>query len=146
MKYQNYSHYKLPITMNPLEYGDLIAQFDNNYIIQLTTTNILIIQQNEHDNFIQFFRKGELMFDFKDCRIDKTTFFRIINDSKFTFVNGKLIRSENIWDKRILNNQNSLVNGNLSSILKRGFSTSAINSVKHPGNIIKLRRIKSSHS
>jgi hypothetical protein len=100
MNYQNYSHYKLPITMNPLEYGDLIAQFDNNYVIQLTTTNILIIQQNEENNFIQFYRKGELIFDFKDCRVDDKTFYRIINDSKFTFVNGKLIRSENIQIKK----------------------------------------------
>ena len=35
MKYQNYSHYKLPITINPLEYGKLIEQIDNKYIIQL---------------------------------------------------------------------------------------------------------------
>jgi hypothetical protein len=122
--------------MNPLEYGDLIAQFDNNYVIQLTTTNILIIQQNEHDNLIQFFRKGELMFEFKDCRIDETTFFRVIKDSKFTFVNGKLIRSENVCNYKFLNIQKNI----------RSFSTSAINSLKNSGNIIKLRKIKSSYS
>lgn len=58
LKYQNHLHYKLPITINPLEYGKLIEQFDNKYIVQLNTNNIVIIKQIENDNFVKFFRKG----------------------------------------------------------------------------------------
>jgi hypothetical protein len=99
MTYQNYSHYKLPITMDPLKYGDVIAQFDNNYVIQLTTGNILIIQSNDQDNFIKFYRKGEIIFEYKDHKIDDSTFSRIINNSKFTFVNGILVRSDILCNK-----------------------------------------------
>ncbi len=28
IKYQNYRHYKLPITINPLDYGKLIIKID----------------------------------------------------------------------------------------------------------------------
>jgi hypothetical protein len=159
MTYQNYSYYKLPITTNPLEYGKLIKKIDNIYIIQLTLTNILIINEYKNYNFISLFRDGKLIFEFEDHRIDNSTFYRIIKDNKFIFSNGKLVRTEIIglikpniiYEKNIIYSnsiilkknsfiQNSLVNGNLSSILKRGFSTSAINSVKHPGNIVKLRR------
>jgi len=28
IKFQNYKHYKLPITLNPLDYGKLIIKFD----------------------------------------------------------------------------------------------------------------------
>lgn len=54
-KFKNYSHYKLPITINPLDYGKLIEQFGNKYIIQLNTSNILIIKQVKNDNFITLF-------------------------------------------------------------------------------------------
>lgn len=160
MKYQNYAHYKLPITMNPLEYGDLIEQIGNKYIIQLTTTNILIIQEYENANFIRFFRKGELMFEFKDHKIDDSTFTRVINDSKFTFVNQILVKSEILWNNKsviIYENKNSILyytdsksidpvlkTNTPSSLIKanstRSFSTSAVNHAKHPGNIVKLRR------
>jgi hypothetical protein len=94
MKYQNYSHYKLPITTNPLEYGKLIEQFDNKYIIHLNTFNILIINEINNENFIKFFRKGEFLFEFKDIKISLNTFSRFIQDYKFTFKNGKLISTK----------------------------------------------------
>jgi hypothetical protein len=47
VKYQNYQHYKLPITMNPLEYGRLIEQTDNKFTMQINDTNVAIINQHE---------------------------------------------------------------------------------------------------
>src|SRR6266699_656227 len=56
IKYQNYSHYKLPITMDPLKYGKLIEQIGNKFIITLTTpTNIAVIKQINNENFISIF-------------------------------------------------------------------------------------------
>jgi hypothetical protein len=94
MKYQNYLHYKLPITVNPLEYGKLLEQFDNKYIIQLNTNNVVIIKEYDNENYIKFFRKGELIFEYKDSKISDNTFIRTILDKKYTFKNTKLISTE----------------------------------------------------
>src|ERR1700749_1418129 len=94
IKYQNYSHYKLPITVNPLEYGKLIEQIGNKYIIQLNSTNVLIVNESENENLIRLFRKGEFIFEFKDLKIDNNSFIRTILDQKFTFKNSKLIITE----------------------------------------------------
>lgn len=94
IKYQNYSHYKLPITTNPLEYGKLIEQIGNKYIIQLNTLNILIINEKDNENFVKLFRKGEFIFEFKDSKISENTFIRLIQDQKYTFKNSRLISTE----------------------------------------------------
>jgi hypothetical protein len=95
MKYQNYLHYKLPITSNPLEYGKLIEQIDNKYIIALTTpTNIAVINRINNENFVKIFRKGELMFEYKEIKISDIKFIRTIFDQRFTFENNKLISTE----------------------------------------------------
>jgi hypothetical protein len=98
MKYQNYSYYKLPITMNPLDFVTLIDQFENRYTMRLSTTNIAIIQQYENENYIKFIKNGVLIFEFKDRRIDDSTFSRQINNLKFTFVNSVLERTEIIGE------------------------------------------------
>jgi len=94
IKYQNYSHYKLPITVIPLEYGKLMEQIGHKYIIQLNSTNVLIINERANENFIKLFRKGEFIFEFKDLKIDDNTFIRTILDQKYTFKNSILISTE----------------------------------------------------
>jgi hypothetical protein len=94
MKYQNYSYYKLPITMNLSEYGKVIEQFENIYIVKLTSSKMLIIRECEHDNHIKFLKNGDVIFEFRDHRIDDSTFSRIIDNTKFIFVNGTLVRTE----------------------------------------------------
>lgn len=92
IKYQNYSHYKLPITMDPLKYGKLIEQIDNKFIITLTTpTNIAVITKINNENFVKIFRKGELMFEYKEFKISDIRFIRTIQDQRYTFENNKLI-------------------------------------------------------
>jgi hypothetical protein len=102
-KYQNYSHYKLPITINPLNYGKLIEQIGNKYIIQINTTNVVIIIQKDNTNFVKLFRKGELMFEYKDIIISDISFSRTISDQKYTFEKNKLISTE------ILNTSGSVI-------------------------------------
>jgi hypothetical protein len=94
LNYQNYLHYKLPITIKPLEFGKLIEQIGNKFIIQLNTTNIVVISQKENENYIKFFRKGELMFEFKDVKKSEISFMRIIGDQRYTFEKNKLISTE----------------------------------------------------
>jgi DNA polymerase type B, organellar and viral len=94
MKYQKYSHYLLPIAINPLNYGKLIEQFGDKYIIQLNTSNILVIKVSNNENFIRFFRKGDLMIEFTDKKISDIKFTRTISDQRFTFEKNKLITTE----------------------------------------------------
>jgi hypothetical protein len=94
MKYQKYSHYLLPIAINPLSYGKLIEQFGDKYIIQLNTSNILVIKVSNNENFIRFFRKGDLMIEFTDKKISDIKFTRTISDQRFTFEKNKLISTE----------------------------------------------------
>lgn len=94
INYQNYLHYKLPITMNPNDFGNVIEVINNKYIVQLHTNNVAIIKPLVDENFVRIFRKGELMFEFKDKKIFENTFIRTILDTKFTFKDGKLIFTE----------------------------------------------------
>lgn len=94
LKYQKYSHYLLPIAWEPLKYGKLIEQFGNKYIIQLNTSNILVIKVVDNDNFIRLFRKGDLVLDFTDSKVNEKIFTRTISDQRFTFENNKLITTE----------------------------------------------------
>lgn len=94
MKYQNYLHYKLPITTNPLEYGKLIEQFNNKYFIQLNTLNVITLKQIEDTNYIKFYRKGDLLFEIIDSKISENSFTRTILDTKFTFSDDKIISTE----------------------------------------------------
>ena len=93
-KYQKYSHYLLPIAIEPLKYGKLIEQIGNKYIIQLNTSNVLVINVIDNNNFIRFFRKGNLMIEFIDSKVSENIFTRTITDQKFTFEKNKLITTE----------------------------------------------------
>jgi hypothetical protein len=91
MKYQNYRHYKLPITINPLEYGKLILQKDNIYILSITSKAIAILTQFNDFNEIKFYREGDLIFSYKDFKTNDNEFIRILDNKKFTFKNNVLI-------------------------------------------------------
>src|SRR5437879_1854409 len=100
IKYQNYKHYKLPISINPLEYGKLIFKTDNIYIIQIKFINVSVISkyknfsviyQYEDFNEVKFFKEGDLAFIYKDHKLDDNTFTRTLNNKKFTFKNNELI-------------------------------------------------------
>ena len=94
IKFQNHSHFKLPITSKPLEYGRLIEQIGNKYIIHLNTFNILIIEEKDNENFVKLFRKGEFIFEFTDSKISEKSFIRLIKGQKYTFKNNRLISTE----------------------------------------------------
>lgn len=91
LSYQYYYHHKLPITINPLEYGKLIEQVGNKFTIQVNRTNIAIITQFEEFNEVKLFKEGDLVYEFKDHKIDENTFVRCIQNKKFTFKNNELV-------------------------------------------------------
>jgi hypothetical protein len=92
IKQQNYKHYLLPITINPLDYGKLIIKIDelNLFIIQLYKTNIALIYQYDEFNHVKFYREGNFMCDYKDHITSKNIFIRSLNENKFVFKNNIL--------------------------------------------------------
>src|SRR5580693_7025087 len=89
LKFQNYKKYKLPITINPLNYGKLIYQNINFYVMFI-------------NNKVKIYTNGELNFEYKDHKIDDSTFIRSIEDRKFTYENGQLIEVNKIIVQLIL--------------------------------------------
>lgn len=79
--FENYKHFKLPITMNPLEYGYLIHQFENQYIIQIFSGTIatIIVNPEKQINQVYIHRDKVLAFEYKDYYINKNSFKRYIN-------------------------------------------------------------------
>jgi hypothetical protein len=138
LKYQNYRHYKLPITFNPLEYGKLIFKTNNIYIIHLSLRAIAVLTQFTEFNEVKFYKDGDLAFTYRDYKIDENTFVRSLDTRKFTFSNNKLV---NINTDKIINRPNRLrlINSLNTNLGIRRFSTIA-------RNIIKLRNVKSKHS
>jgi hypothetical protein len=95
-KYQNYNHFKIPITINPLEYGKLIIKIEelDLFIIQGRNTSIFLIYDYKEYNIIKFYRSGPFIFEYKDHKINNNTFIRNLNDKKFTFINNNLTSIE----------------------------------------------------
>jgi hypothetical protein len=93
IKYQNYKKYRLPITLNPLEYGKLIYHYAdiNLYIIYINSTNIALINAHDLFNEVKFFSKGDLIYEYKDHKIGNDYFVRSIGNMKFEFKDNVLI-------------------------------------------------------
>jgi hypothetical protein len=120
IKYQIYSHYKLPITTDPLKFGKLLDQTNNKFIIQLTTKNVAVINHYDKENFVRIFKNGDLVLEFRDKLINENSFIRTLNDTRFLFENDKLISTE------ILNALGSITIFNYD------------NNTPHKSNIIKF--------
>jgi hypothetical protein len=98
MTFQNYKHYKLPITMNPLECGKLIRKIDqlNLFILQITRTNIILLTQDGLTNHVELYKEGEFRFKYSDFKLSHNSFTRTINSTRFTFRDRKLIEAAEI--------------------------------------------------
>ena len=93
LKYQNYKHYKIPITMKVTDYGNVIYKNNNITIVRINLKNIAVIDSSEKINKVEFFHNGELRFEYSDELINKTTFERTIYNNKYTFENNVLIKT-----------------------------------------------------
>jgi hypothetical protein len=102
IKYQNYKHYKLPITLKALEYGKLIYHNNNIYIVSFNRTNLALITQFDSYNQVKFYKEGNLIFEYKDHKIDNNSFIRSLENKNFTFKDGILIIIESLKTIRTL--------------------------------------------
>lgn len=103
-QYQNYKKYKLPITLNPLEYGKLIIKLDSLklFIIQINRTNVILLYHFNNYNYIKLFKKGDFMFEYKDYITSDNEFVRKLNEFEFTFKN-KILTSIKSITRKIIN-------------------------------------------
>ena len=139
LKFQNYKKYKLPITINPLNYGKLIYQNINFYVVFINNRNLALIDQYDLYNQVKIYTNGELNFEYKDHKIDDSTFIRSIEDNKFTYKNNKLISINKIIVGIITITLILIIISpeNYLSIAIAGLSSK---------NIIKLRKVNSKNS
>jgi DNA polymerase type B, organellar and viral len=91
IQYHNYHHHNLPITMDPLEYGDLLFQQDNSYAVQINDTDVAIIIVEDNLNKVKIYKKGRLRYEYTDKKLDSNTFSRLLNKKEWIFRNNKQI-------------------------------------------------------
>ena len=125
-KIQIYSHYKLPITMDPLKFGKLLDQTNNKFIIQLSTKNVAVINHYDKENFVRIFKNGDLVLEFRDKFVSETSFIRTLNDTKFLFDNDRLISTQiiNALGSITIFNNNPLYEDTNALQLKQNFRNS----------------------
>src|ERR1700760_503040 len=91
--FQNYKHFKLPITLNPLEYGYVIFQSENHYIVEINTGTIATIHIKEDKSekyiLVSIHRNKNLLFTYKDILIDNNKIKRIINKRTYIYSKGE---------------------------------------------------------
>lgn len=97
--FQNYNHFKLPITMEPLKYGKLIINIDNLFILQINRTNLALVSQFKDLNKVKLYRQGDFMFEYTDFKISNNSFIRSLNNKKFTFIDLSLKSIEEIINR-----------------------------------------------
>src|SRR6266566_1378169 len=119
IKYQNYQHYKLPITLNPLKYGKLILNIGKQFVIQVNRTNIALITQFDNLNHVKFIRN--------------------LNNKKFTFENHILTLVEKPIIRIIIFSFIILL------LQLDNFSVNNTEYLMLGTNIIKLRKISSKY-
>src|SRR6266567_3799035 len=124
IKYQNYQHYKLPITLNPLKYGKLILNIGKQFVIQVNRTNIALITQFDNLNHV---------------KLNDSIFIRNLNNKKFTFENHILTLVEKPIIRIIIFSFIILL------LQLDNFSVNNTEYLMLSTNIIKLRKISSKY-
>ena len=93
---QNYKHYKLPITMDPLGYGNPINVFNISesatvYLIQANNGNVFNIETSVNTetglkvNKVKAFRQGLLTLTYEDTQLEGSKIMRTINNNIYHY-------------------------------------------------------------
>ncbi len=82
---------KLPISMNPMDYGRLINKNGMVYILQNDKGQTITFTKFEKHNLVEFFKSGTSLVKFKDEIINENKFTRIIDNKKYSFENGQQV-------------------------------------------------------
>ncbi len=87
-QYQNYKHYKIPNTMDPYKYGDVIYhdQNQNIFIVQVGHFNQAVIKQTPTGNHVDIYNKGQLILSYEDRYLSDDRFERSIGKNIYLFI------------------------------------------------------------
>ena len=90
-----YNRYKLPISLEPLDYGRLIYKdtINNIFIMKMNKTNTAIIRVEDNINHVTIERDGLEQVIYKDIKIDNNTFIRQLNSVEYRYHNKELVLS-----------------------------------------------------
>jgi len=126
----NYQHHKLPITMNPLEYGKLIDKFGDTYIVSVNPKNIASITQLENSNEVKFYKSAELTYEWIDKWIDSNTFSRTLGRKEWIFKNNEQILFKTEKSGKFMKTlvrsdtlQNKFISMDIETFIKDGIHT-----------------------
>lgn len=89
--YPRYPRQKLPITMDPLNYGKLMKNIGNIFVMKVNQKNIAIITQKDEVNEVEFFTSGELKYKYTDRKVNNSIIVRTLENKEYTFKDGKLV-------------------------------------------------------
>lgn len=91
IKNLTYYHYKLPLTLDPLKYGQLIDHDGNKYYSQINKTNVAIINvQDKNKNNVKIFKSGILVLEYLDIKVSESSFTREIGKNTYYITNEKI--------------------------------------------------------
>lgn len=90
--YQNYKHYKLPVTLDPLKYGKILYhdKVTNTFITQIGQLTQAIIKKFSEYNYVEIMKSGNLVLTYKDIVTENNNFIREIGKNTFYYYNNKL--------------------------------------------------------
>jgi len=90
---QTYYKNNFPISFNPVDFGNVIHQHENKYIIFSDSGNYIITQfitENERYNIVEFYKNNILLYTWKDIYISEDSFMRELGKSIYIYENGVL--------------------------------------------------------
>ena len=77
--------------MDPLNYGKLMKNIGNIFVMKVNQKNIAIITQKDDVNEVEFFISGELKYKDTDRKVNNSIIVRTLENKQFTFRDGKLV-------------------------------------------------------
>jgi hypothetical protein len=84
---------RLPISLNPEDYGKLINKIVLNdsdvYFLQSGNNIAITLRKFKEYNLVEFFKNGNCLINFRDEIISENKFVRVINNKKYYFEDGK---------------------------------------------------------
>ena len=89
--YQTYENLQIPNSISPLDYGQIILEKDELFIIQDKFGHTINIEKYEFKNKVEYFKNGILLLSFEDRILDSNNFIRIINNKNYHIKNNKLV-------------------------------------------------------
>jgi len=96
-KLQSYYNNKLPVSFNPLDYGQLLFKIEteNKYVIKHNDNVMIVIKEvnnnNDHYNLIEYYKNNNLLYKWKDVYINDNTFERHLGKTIYTFENNEVV-------------------------------------------------------